>query len=204
MDAVCERLTVWLAPLLPFTTEEAWTTRFPDGGSVCTRVFPDTPDEWRNDAEAERWVNVERVTAVVTGALERERREKRIGAALDAAPSVLIADPDLTRAFEGIDPAEVFRTSQAELVSLQTHVTEANSTFVIDARQRDYQTGFRLQEVPMVSVRCELADGLKCLRSWKVLPEVRRNLEQHGLQLTDRDLDAVLWWDGEHNSKDAA
>src|SRR5690606_12650457 len=50
LDAVFERLTAWLAPLVPFTMEEAWTTRFPDAGSNCARVIPDTPAEWRNDA----------------------------------------------------------------------------------------------------------------------------------------------------------
>ena len=43
MDLAFERLTAWLAPITPFTTEEAWTTRFPDAGSNCLRVIPDTP-----------------------------------------------------------------------------------------------------------------------------------------------------------------
>jgi len=56
----------------------------------------------------------QKVLAVVTGALEGERREKRIGSALEAAPEVYI--PDLAP-FAGVDPAEVFRTSQASLVA---------------------------------------------------------------------------------------
>ena len=58
MDAVFERLTAWLAPLIPFTMEEAWATRFPDAGSNCLRVIPETPADWRNDAEAARWAKV--------------------------------------------------------------------------------------------------------------------------------------------------
>src|SRR5206468_1798258 len=117
MDAVFERLTIWLSPLAPFTMDEAWSTRFPEAGSNALRVFPDTPDAWRSDAEAARWDKVQEVTRAVTGALEIERREKRIGSALEAAPKVWIADPALLAAFEGLDPAEVFRTSQAELVA---------------------------------------------------------------------------------------
>src|SRR5690606_7721257 len=113
MDAVFERLTAWLAPLVPFTMEEAWTTRHPDAGSNCARVIPDTPAEWRNDAEAERWARVQRVLEVVTGALEIERREKRMGSALDAAPVVHLADPELFAALDGLDAGEVFRTSGA-------------------------------------------------------------------------------------------
>src|SRR6185437_15096615 len=117
MDAVFERLTIWLSPLLPFTMEEAWTTRFPDAGSNCLRVFPETPAGWRDGAEAERWTKVQKVTAVVNGALEIERREKRIGASLEAAPRVSIAAPELLAAFEGLDAAEVFRTSGASLAA---------------------------------------------------------------------------------------
>ena len=92
-------------------------------------------EEWerRNDAEAARWAKVQQVTSVVTGALEVERREKRMGAALEAAPVVHVADHELLAAFEGLDPAEVFRTSQARLVAGEG-------------------PGFRLPEVPGVSV----------------------------------------------------
>jgi isoleucyl-tRNA synthetase len=41
------------------------------------------------------------------------------------------------------------------------------------------------------------AEGLKCARSWKVLPEVQHNLDHHGVPLTSRDLDAVRWWDAQ-------
>src|SRR5690606_12530541 len=110
MDEVFARLTAWLAPLVPFTMEEAWTTRFPEAGSNCARVIPDTPAEWRNDAEADRWARVQQVLEAVTGALEIERRDKRIGSALDAAPVVHIADPGLLAAFEDLDAGEVFRS----------------------------------------------------------------------------------------------
>jgi isoleucyl-tRNA synthetase len=158
MDAVFERLTVWLSPLAPFTMEEAWTTRFPDAGSNVVRTFPDTPDAWRNDAEAERWGRIGQVLDVVTGALEVERREKRIGSALEAAPKVAVSDDALRTAFAGVDAAEVFRTSQAEL--------EAG----------DAGDGFRLPEVAGVAVRPFRAAGKKCARCWRVLPEVTEDL----------------------------
>ncbi len=155
MDAVFERLTIWLSPLLPFTMEEAWTTRFPDAGSNCLRVFPETPAGWRDGAEAERWTKVQKVTAVVNGALEIERREKRIGASLEAAPRVSIAAPELLAAFEGLDAAEVFRTSGASL-----------------AAGEGPPAAFRLAEVAGVAVEPQLAPGCKCARCWRVLPEV--------------------------------
>ncbi len=154
MDLVFERLTVWLAPLAVFTCEEAWASRFPDAGSNAMRTFPDTPAEWRNEEEAARWAKVQAVLAVVTGALEGERREKRIGSALEASPKVAVADAALRAAFDGVDPAEVFRTSTADLTD-----------------EGDAE-GFRLDEIPGVAVRPFRADGGKCARCWRVLPEV--------------------------------
>ena len=156
MDLVFERLTAWLQPLVPFTMEEAWTTRFPEAGSNCLRTWPGTPAAWKNEAEAARWGKVQTVLEAVTGALEVERREKRIGSALEAAPEVAVADADLLAAFEGIDPAEVFRTSSAALVEGQGPA---------DA--------FRLPESPGVSVVPTKAGGCKCARCWRVLPEVK-------------------------------
>ena len=177
MDLLFERLTIWLAPMAVFTCEEAWTTRFADAGPNVLRVFPDTLDAWRNDAEAQRWAKVMRVLDVVTGALEIERREKRIGSALEAAPRVSIADPELMAAFEGLDAADVFRTSAAELIA---------GDGPVDA--------FRLPDVASVSVEPRRADGAKCQRSWKVLPEVSAETGW----LTLRDLDAVRAWDAAH------
>ena len=171
-------LTVWLAPLIPFTMEEAWTTRFPDAPSNCLRVFPETPSAWANPAEAERWAKIQAVTSVVTGALEVERREKRMGAALEAAPVVHIADAGLLAAFDGLDAAELFRTSQATLVG------------------GDGPAGaFRLPETPGVAVEPVKALGAKCARSWRILPEVGSDPRYPELSL--RDAEAVAAWDAE-------
>jgi isoleucyl-tRNA synthetase len=180
MAHVFDRLTIWLSPLAPFTMEEAWATRFPAEPSNTFRTMPTTPDAWRNPAEAERWSKVERVLGVVNGALEVERREKRLGAALEAAPRVHIESPDLLAAFDGLDAAEVFRTSQGELV-----VGPA-------------EAGFGLPETPGVSVEPLLAHGEKCARCWRVLPEVKAPTS-----LCLRCEAAVETWDATHQMAEA-
>ena len=177
MDAVFDRLTAWLAPLAAFTIEEVWSTRFPEAGPAALRVFPETPDAWRDPAERERWKRIARVLEVVTGALEGERRDKRIGSALEAAPRVWIAEPELLAAFEGVDAADVFRTSAAELMA-----GEGPSG------------AFRLPGEAAVAVEPLRAPGAKCQRSWKVLPEVTADTGW----LTLRDRDAVQAWDARH------
>ena len=176
MNEVFERLTAWLAPLLSFTTEEAWAVRHPESGSNAMRVIPETPAAWRNDTEAARWGKIVQVLDVVTAALEIERREKRMGSALEAAPVVHVADPALLAAFEGVDPAEVFRTSQATLVAGEGPAS-----------------AFRLAERTGVAVEPARAEGRKCARSWRVLPEVGSDPRYPDLSL--RDADAVAWWD---------
>jgi isoleucyl-tRNA synthetase len=179
LDLIFERITLWLSPLIPFTMEEAWETRFGAAAANSLRVFPATPDSWRNDAEAARWARIERVTRVVTGALEVERRDKRIGAALEAAPRVHIEDPALLAAFDGLDAAEIFRTSQAQLVA-----------------DEGPATAFRLEGVDGVAVEPLRAEGRKCARSWRILPEVGTDPLYPDLSL--RDADAVAWWDARH------
>ena len=110
--------TVWLAPILSFTAEEAWLSRYgQDAKSVHLEVLPDTPKDWRNDALDAKWEKVRRVRRVVTGALEVERANKTIGASLEAAVEVYVTDADLAAAVTSLDLAEIAITSGAVLKS---------------------------------------------------------------------------------------
>jgi isoleucyl-tRNA synthetase len=152
-------LTAWLAPITCFTAEEAWLARpgdVPDGAkdSVHLRVYPTIPAGWRDDALGEKWRSVRTLRRVVTGALERERAEKRIGSSLQAAPHVHVT-PDYVAAFEGLDLREICITSGGDLVQ-GAAPAEA----------------FTLPDVPGVAVVSALAAGNKCARCWQVLEEV--------------------------------
>lgn len=157
MNQVLDRLVAWIAPVCVFTAEEVYLSRNPNAdGSVHLTLFPETPDEWRDDALGEKWKKVRAVRRAVTGALEVERREKRIGASLEAAPIVYVADAELRAAYEGLDAAELFITSGATLTG--------------DAAP---DGAFRLEgEAADVAVVPAKADGAKCQRCWRVLPEV--------------------------------
>src|SRR5690606_24692384 len=96
---------------------EAWLTRFPGAdSSIHLELFPETPDAWRDDALARKWADIRTLRRVVTGALEVDRREKRIGASLQAAVTVYVEDARYRDAFAGVDLAETFITSDAEIV----------------------------------------------------------------------------------------
>ena len=180
MDQLFHCLTTWLAPMLCFTAEEVWQTRFADdNGSVHLQDFANADAAWKNDALAAKWSKIRKVRSVVTGALEIERREKRIGSSLEAAPEIHITDATLLEAVDGIDLAEIAITSDANI---------HNSEGPPDA--------FRIDEVKGVAVVPAMASGTKCARSWKVTTDVGSDPEFP--DITARDADAVRQWDKAH------
>jgi isoleucyl-tRNA synthetase len=172
------RATVkWLAPMLCFTAEEAWLQRYGEGApSVHLQVFPKAPAEWRDDALAEKWRKIRNVRRVVTGALELERAQKRIGSSLEAAPVVYVSDPDLFAAIVDADLAEICITSAATL---------AEGEGPADA--------FRLDDVRGVAVVPARAHGKKCARSWKITESVGEDPAYP--DVTPRDAQALREWD---------
>ena len=87
LDELFGCLTTWLAPILCFTSEEAFLARFPDAKElVHLRTFPAISADWRDDSSA-KWQAIWKIRHVVTGALEVERREKRIVPAWKRHPS---------------------------------------------------------------------------------------------------------------------
>ncbi len=180
IDEAFRRVVIWIAPILAFTAEEAWLDRYPsEDGSVHLQALPETPAEWRDEALAARWQKIRRVRRVVTGALEIERAAKRIGASLEAAPTVFVADADLLSALDGIDLAEICITSAIEIVAGDAPPDV-----------------FRLDEIKGVAVRSNLAPGRKCARSWRVSPDVGMDGEYP--DVTSRDAKALREWDAAH------
>jgi len=156
LDIVFHRLTTWLAPILVFTMEEVWLERFPgENSSVHLVDFPDTPADWLDEPLAAKWAKLRKVRRVVTAALEVQRREKLIGASLEAAPVVHVRDGEDLAALRTVDFADIAITSAVTLTGDPLP-----------------QEAFRLPETEGVGVVFERAEGTKCLRCWKILPDV--------------------------------
>jgi isoleucyl-tRNA synthetase len=159
LDLLYHRLVTWLAPVLVFTMEEVWLERFPGAESSVHLVdIPDTPGAWLNPDLAARWEGIRKVRRAVTAALEVKRRDKVIGASLEAAPVVHVEEPQVLAALKQVDFADICITSD---VALTADPSPAEA--------------FRLPEVPGVGVVFEEAGGEKCQRCWKVLPDVGRH-----------------------------
>jgi isoleucyl-tRNA synthetase len=176
IDMICDAILKWLAPVLSFTTEEAWRLYRPDAEpSVHLTLFPDGLESFRDEALAAKWDTIRNIRRVVTGALEVERAAKRIGSSLEASPVVFVSDRQLLGTLFDVDLGEVCITSNYE-------VREGEPP--ADA--------FRLNDVPNVAVVVEKAAGKKCARSWKIRPEVGEDREYP--DVTPRDAQALREW----------
>ncbi len=151
IEHVFRAVTIWLAPVLVFTTEEAWSARDAAHRSIHLEQFPAIPAAWRDDQLARTWDTIRMLRLAVTGAIEIARADKVIGSSLEAAPRVYLSDPEHLKALEGVDFAEVCITSDIA-IEFGTSMPE---------------TAFRLPEAPEVGVVVERARGVKCARSWR-------------------------------------
>ena len=166
LDEVFQRLILWFAPVLSFTTEEVWQSRYgKDAASVHLQQWPETPKAWRDDALAVKWTKILDVRSAVTSGLELMRKEKTIGSSLQATSHVTVNDQTLLDAFDGLDAAEIFITSDA--------------TVTLDVSQSS----------PVLAVG-GIAEGEKCERCWVIKPEVGENGD-----LCDRCTDTVAAYD---------
>jgi|TARA_B110000116_G_scaffold57573_1_gene49073 isoleucyl-tRNA synthetase len=135
--------------------EEVWLERSDDvDSSIHLNDFPETPSTWENPELAKKWSTIRKVRKVVTGALELKRQDKSIGASLEAAPFIHVNE-ETKKILESVSFEDICITSAVKITT--------------DLAPKD---AFVLDEVTDVAVIFERAQGNKCQRCWKVLPEV--------------------------------
>ena len=146
LDTLFGALTRWLAPVLVFTAEEVWGTRFPDGGSVHLQEWPGVEAGWRDDALAAKWERVRALRSLATMAIEPARRDKRLGSSLEARLSISATHADAAL-ISSVDFAEICIVSELETT--------------IDT---ELESGIR--------VSTDRSEHEKCARCWRHLPDV--------------------------------
>ncbi|MFM6951151.1 MAG: isoleucine--tRNA ligase [Novosphingobium sp.] len=149
LDVLFQALVRYAAPVLVFTAEEVWTTRFPDRDSVHLQELHDLPDEWLNPGLAERFAALRALRGQVLEAIEPLRREKVLGSGLEAEVTVPADAPEA-------DLAELFITAK---------VMRGQSDGVTVARTSDHKCGRCWRHLPEVAEdgdlcgRCESVVG---------------------------------------------
>ena len=174
MAELLDFLLTRLAPIIPFTTEEVWQYRphgiFENADSIHLRTFSNINVQL-DSALLERWTDVQKVRDVVLAALEPARASKEIGSSLEAAPEIYVSGK-YAEAVAGLNLAELCITSSANVITAPAPAGAVT-----------------LQQTEGVGVVFRKAEGKKCERCWKVLPEVGTDPEYPDLSL--RDADAV-------------
>ena len=127
-------------------------------------------------ALAEKWRKVRQVRRVVTGALELERADKRIGSSLEAAP---------------VDPRR--RSGAARRARRRRHGRGGDHLGRRGQAGEGPADAFRLPDVAGVAVEFRPAQGRKCARSWKILPSVGSDPDYP--DVSPRDAQALREWD---------
>jgi isoleucyl-tRNA synthetase len=156
IDDIFRRIVTWYAPILCFTMEEVWTTRFGMEASVHLNDFIPAPKEWSNPGLITKWSRIRELRRVVTGVMEIARADKTIGASLEAAPILCLTDPADKALFEGVDLAEIAITSDARIEM----VAEISGLYFVP-------------DVKNAGAKFAKAEGTKCARCWRVLQETR-------------------------------
>jgi isoleucyl-tRNA synthetase len=161
MDILFHALTRYIAPVLVFTAEEIWQSRFPDEtDSIHLKEWPDfkalttgRPSEgwdpaqstsgldpslrW-GDGDVEKWERVREAREKVTEAIEPLRREKTIRSSLEAEVAYPMADLPIS-------------TEEFAELAIVAKVTDGTDISVTKT------------------------DNHKCGRCWRLLPEVEED-----------------------------
>jgi len=109
LDILFQALVRYAAPVLVFTAEEVWGTRFPDRDSIHLQEWHPIPADWRNDDLAARWDKLRDLREDVNEAIEPLRREKTIRSSLEA--DVVVSADAVPEGFSDADLAELFITA---------------------------------------------------------------------------------------------
>lgn len=139
LDTLFHALVRYAAPVIVFTAEETWGSRYPEGGSVHLLEWPVVPVV---AADLDKWATLRTLRQQVTEAIEPLRREKVIGSSLAAVVTVPEGAPDA-------DLAELFITGT---------VTRGQGDGVSVTPTHDHKCGRCWRHLPEVSEDGELCD----------------------------------------------
>jgi isoleucyl-tRNA synthetase len=153
LDILFDALVRYAAPVLVFTAEEVWQSRFPsEDGSVHFLDMPNVDQAWLNPALAEKWAVVRSIRAEINQYLEPMRREKLIGSSLQAEVSVRVAWTEDKHEIASLDWAEIAIVSVLDFgLQVPKEQTEPR---------------------PWLEFEAKVTTNHKCGRCWRHLPEV--------------------------------
>ena len=158
LDTLFHALVRWCAPVLVFTAEEIWATRYPGAGSVHLLEWPEIGTDWEDAALAERWATLRALREQVTAEIEPMRRAKELGSSLEATVTLGFPDDRDRPLLTSGELAELF------IVSDVGEATTTHGPVAIVHRTTYEKCGRCWRHLPEVT-----AEGALCARCEEVL-----------------------------------
>ncbi len=147
LDHLFHALVRYAAPIIPFTAEEVWLSRYPDADSIHLLEWPEVSPHWRDGHMGERWAGIRAQRDAVNEAIEPLRRDKVVRSSLEAKVEMHPVPLD-------VDFAEICIVSS---------VTEAGEGIVVSPTD-DHKCGRCWRHLPEV-----VAEGALCGRCTAML-----------------------------------
>jgi isoleucyl-tRNA synthetase len=143
LDVLFHALVRWLAPVLVFTTEEVWGTRYPDGASVHLLEWPEIPAVEANEA---KWAQLRQLRATITEAIEPLRRDKVVGSSLEAevtlpelpAPAAVLAELFISSTVHQGDTLKISKTPHHKCGRCWRYLPEVEEDGTLCGRCEEY------------------------------------------------------------------
>jgi len=169
LDIVFHALARWLSPILCFTAEEVWETRFPGHGSVHLLEWPEIDAGWLDEGLGSKFERLLGYRRAVTEAIEPYRREKVLGSSLEAEVELSIPSQHDVRSYDPQLLAEYFISSTVRfLEASQTDIAPSDPPQIV----LHHPDGFADHPDLKLGVGIQRTSNLKCGRCWRYLPEV--------------------------------
>jgi len=127
LDILFHALVRYAAPVLVFTSEEVWQTRFPDAESVHFSDWPEMPSVVLSDDQRETWLRLRGLRSRVNEAIEPFRRDKTIGTSLEAEVGIPLLEEVLLDGDE-LNLSELFITASAGVFSVLDQISVTKTT----------------------------------------------------------------------------
>jgi isoleucyl-tRNA synthetase len=146
--------------------------------SVHLQAFPQLITAWENPTLLKHIEQLRKIRLVITGAIEKARQKKLLGASLQAK-IILYLGPthmDLLETFQGKAQGRDLKEKKILLGDFLRDLSivsalEIQNLFPAET-EGSLDNTFTLEHAPDVAVNLLIAPGEKCERCWKVLPEV--------------------------------
>ncbi|HET6536532.1 MAG TPA: isoleucine--tRNA ligase [Sphingopyxis sp.] len=151
LDILFHALVRYAAPVLVFTAEEVWTSRYPDDGSVHLLEWPTLPAAKADIKMWARWKDIRTARSFINEAIEPLRREKTVRSSLEAEVILRIQDPTAVAACQSVDMSEICITASCQIAN--------DDDGVLVKRTENHKCGRCWRHLPEVG-----ADGDLCQR----------------------------------------